>query len=240
MKKRMNENVVKGILILSVFITLTLKSCAGAAQSHPEQHRVTYFGFDVAFGTRSFKLSSDIDKINGMNIQEEGATIGLLLGNKIWQTKLRQGYFYSSACVPYTTELIETELNININPLQMIKVRFRSVEPYITTGVERNAIRLHGNYVSKDRAADAGGANRSFDEQSYLGRIVVTRASVGAGLQYRIPYQHSFLRLFAEARYGYALTHGTHESWFKHTSVSNQVAVSAGVCFGYLHGSSQL
>jgi len=230
----MNRNVFKGILTLLILIASTLKSCTCAAQEFRTKHTITYYGFDASFGVRSFVLHSDLDKIDGMQVQEEGGCVGLLIGNKIWQTKLRQGFFYSAASVPYTTDLVETELNININPLQMIRSRFRSFEPYLTAGVERNAIKLYGSYVHNDRAQD-GTIGFDAATQPYLGKIVITRGSVGGGLQYRVPYQHAFLRLFAEARYGYALANNTGSAWFKHTTVSNRASVSIGVSFGYLN-----
>jgi len=234
MKNRIVEGVIKGILILSLSVAANFRSCSVYAQEFYQKHTLTYVGFDFAFGTRSFTIDSDISKINGMKVTEEGASLGMLIGNKIWQAKLRQGFFYSVSSVPYTTDLVETELNLNLNPLQLIKSRFRSIEPYITTGLERNAIKLYGSYVRNDRAADTQ-VGTSYDTQPYLGRIVVTRASAGGGLQYRIPYKHTFLRLFAEARVGYALTNNTGSTWFKHTRISNQsTAVSVGVCFGYL------
>jgi hypothetical protein len=234
MKTRMNENVVKGVLIFCIFMVLALKSCTSLAQEFPTKHTIVYYGFDASFGVRLFTLHSDLDKINGMNVQEEGGCMGLVIGNKIWQTKLRQGFFYSAANVPYTTDLVETELNLNINPLQIIKSRFRSFEPYITTGVERNAIKLYGSYVKIDRAHDAAGLVNA-NTEPYLGQIVITRVGVGGGLQYRVPYHRSFLRLFAEARYGYALANNTSSTWFKYTTVSSQAAISVGVSFGYLH-----
>jgi len=233
MENRIIESVVKGILILTLCVAANLRSCVVYAQEFNKKRTITYMGFDLTFGTRSFTLNSDIAKIDGMKVLEEGGSLGVLFGNKFWQTKIRQGFFYSAARVPYTTDLVETELNINVNPLQLIKARFRSFEPYMTAGVTRNAVKLYGSYVKNDRAGDTEVGN-SLDTQPYLGKIVAARGSVGAGLQYRVPYQHMFLRLFTEARYGYVLMHNTTSSWFKHTSVSNQVAVSAGVCFGYL------
>lgn len=229
----MIESVVKMVVILSVCVSANFKSCSVYGQKSSRKSPITYLGFDVAFGTRSFKLNSNLERINGMNVLEEGGSAGFLMGNKIWQAKLRQGFFYSSGIVPYSTDLIETELNVNVNPMQLIKARFRMFEPYLTGGIERNAIKFYGSYVGKDRTGDA--EIRSSSTQPYLGQIVVTRGSLGAGLQYRIPYRHAFLRLFAETRYGYKLTTGARSKWFNHTDVSGQLAVNVGVCFGYLN-----
>ena len=234
MKNRVIESMIKGILILSLCIAANLRSCTVFAQEFHQKRTITYIGFDFAFGTRSFTLHSDIARIDGMKVLEEGASAGILVGNRIWQTKIRQGFFYSASSVSYTTDLVETEVNINLNPLQLVRKRFRSIEPYMTTSLERNALKLHGSYVKTDRAGDTQ-VGTSTDTQPYLGQIVATRASVGGGIQYRVPYQHAFLRLFIEARYGYVMASNTTSSWFKHTTVSNQAAVNVGVCFGYLN-----
>jgi hypothetical protein len=232
MNDRIKEGVIKGILILSVLVAVSLRSLF--AQGVLKQKNATYLGFDVTFGTRSFTLFSNIAEIDGMKVLEEGGAAGIIVGNKIVQAKLRQGFFNSVCRVPYTTDMVETEMNVNVNPLQMIRVRFRTVEPYVSAGMERNAIKLHGYYVRNERVGQPSG-NYSQAEQPYLGQVVALRANVGLGLQYRIPCETSFLRLFTEARCGYAITNSSTSSWFNNTRVSGQVSVNAGVCFGYLN-----
>jgi hypothetical protein len=234
MKIRGIEGMVKWFLILSLIIVSILKSCNVRAQEFPEKHTITYYGFDVTFGTRSFTLHSDISRINGMRVLEEGGSAGLLIGNKIWQTKIRQGYFYSAGRVPYTTDLVETELNFNINVLQLVKARFRSIEPYITAGLEKNKLKLYGYYVSGD-VAGTNMESSSRSGQPYLGNLIATRASVGTGIQYRIPFDYAFLRLFIEMRYAYTLAQKNTAECFSKTRPSNQTAVSVGVSFGYLN-----
>lgn len=226
--------MIKWILIFSLCIVSSLKSCRVWAQDFQEKHTITYYGFDVAFGTRSFTLSSDIGKINGMRVLEEGGSAGLLIGNKIWQTKIRQGYFYSAGRVPYTTDLVETELNFNINPLQLVKTGFRSLEPYITAGLERNKLKLYGYYVNSD-VAGTSTESWSGTGQPHLGNLTTTRASIGTGIQYRVPFEYAFLRLFIEMRYAHALATKAGTECFSKTRPSNQTALSIGVSFGYLN-----
>jgi hypothetical protein len=232
-ENRIKEAMIKWILVISVSLIASISSTV-LAQSNFGNNHATYLGLDYSFGVRSFKLNTDLSKINGMKVVEEGATLGMLFGNKIVQGKLRQGFFYSAASVKYTTNLSTTEAEININPLQMIHVRFRTVEPYLMVGVERNAIKLHGSYVGKEYAGAPAYGNSSTEEQPYLGQIVVMRANVGMGLQYRIRCERSFVRIFTEARYGTGLVYSTKADWFKNTKTSNITAVSVGVSFGYL------
>jgi hypothetical protein len=232
MNDRIKEGVVKGTLILFVFVAVSVRSLF--AQGVLKQRSATYLGFDITFGTRSFTILSNIAEIDRMKVLEEGGAAGIVVGNKVVQAKFRQGLFNSAGCVPYTMDLLETEMNVNVNPLQMIRVRFRTVEPYVSAGMERNAIKLHGYYVRNERVGQSSG-NYSQAEQPYLGQVVALRANVGLGLQYRIPCETSFLRLFTEARYGYAMSNSSTSSWFNNTRVSGQVSVNAGVCFGYLN-----
>jgi len=149
MKNQITENVVKWILILSIFIVTSLKSCITHAQYFTAKHDITYLGFDVAFGVRSFTLRSDIRNINGMKVLEEGGSLGLLVVGNKYGRQNTSGLLLFSGYVPHTTDLIETDANINVNPLQIIKTRFQSIEPYVTAGVEQNAVDLR--HLSEQR-----------------------------------------------------------------------------------------
>jgi hypothetical protein len=194
-------------------------------------------GFDAAFGIRYFKVTSNMKAINGMDVLEEGGSAGLLFGNNIVQAKLRQGYFYSAASVPYTTDLVESTLELNINPLQMLRFGFRRCEPYLLAGIARNAIRFHGHYAdlpSSNFYEELGTSqvNYSRSEMPYLGRVVLGRAEVGIGVLYRVKMIGSFLRFFGEVRYGWPVGKAA-TLQFEETGAGRQVAVSVGTSFGW-------
>jgi len=195
-------------------------------------------GFDVSFGTRLFQVQSNIAAISGMNVLEEGGAAGILFGNNLAQVKLRQGYFYSAASVPYTTDLVQTTFEMNIYPLQLAKTGFKQCEPYVMAGLSRDATKFYGHYIDvsgsnnyPDRG-DAQHPNYSHSEMPYLGRIISARVDTGFGMTYHVRLIDSFLRIYGECRYGYAL--GTSPTpQFEKTTAANQFSFTLGTSFGW-------
>jgi hypothetical protein len=196
-------------------------------------------GFDVSFGTRLFQVQSNVDAINKMNVLEEGGTAGIVFGSNLAQVKLRQGYFYSASSVRYTTDLIETSFEIDINPLQLGRSRWKRCEPYLLAGVARDAIKFHGHYLDVSGVTSAYGEGRgsqkpnySHSEMPYLGTVVSARLEGGLGMTYRVNVMGSFLRFFGEARYGYSVGHSATPQ-FENTSSAHQLSLSLGTSFGW-------
>lgn len=197
-----------------------------------------YLGFDASFGTRLFQVQSNVAAIHKMNVLEEGGTAGILFGNDVAQVKLRQGYFYSASRVRYTTDLIETGFEININPLQLGRLSWRRCEPYVLAGVTRNAIKFHGHYLDVSGAntygegRDSQKPNYSHSEMPYLGAVVSARLDAGVGMMYHVRVMDSFLRFFGEVRYGYTVG-GSATPQFENTSTAHQLSFSLGTSFGW-------
>ena len=197
-------------------------------------------GFDVSFGTRLFQLQSNMGAIDGMNVLEEGGTAGVVFGNPLVQVKLRQGYFYSASSVRYTTDLIETGIEMNINLMQLSGLGFRQWEPYVLAGVTRDAVKFHGHYLdisggTSTTYQDRGGSqkpNYSRSEMPYLGSVVLARLEAGCGVQYRVKVMESFVHLFGEVRYGYAVGSSASQQ-FENTSAAHQLSLSIGTSFGW-------
>jgi hypothetical protein len=194
-----------------------------------------FLGFDVSFGTRLFQLQSNMAAIDGMSVLEEGGTAGILFGGHVAQVKLRQGYFYSASSVRYTTDLAETSVEMDLNPMQLGGLHFRRWEPYVLLGVARDVVRFHGYYLDISGGMERGGSqkpNYSRSEMPYLGNVISARLEAGFGVQYRIQIMDSFLRLFGEARYGYAVGRSASQQ-FEDTSTAHQVSLSIGTSFGW-------
>lgn len=208
-------------------------------KSFKRPEKKLYLGFDVSFGTRLFQIQSNIDAIRGMDVLEEGGAAGLLFGNQVVQVKVRQGYFYSASRVSYTADLVQTSFEININPLQLAHpVDFRRFEPYLLAGVSRDAVKFYGYYIDAPGTVGDQGResarkpNYSYSEMPYLGRVASTRAEGGLGMMYRINMVDSFLRIFGEVRYGYAVGHSATPQ-FEDTTAAHQMSFSLGTSFGW-------
>lgn len=155
------QNIIKVILVITIITISILVSNPLAAQHRSRPGQKMYLGVEGSIGTRSFSIESDIPAINRMPVSTEGANFGLVFGNKIFHTKIKQGYFKSSASVSEKLKLIESEGLINVYPLQLRKTKFRYFEPYFVTGLERSTTILFGTYVSERGGMGTAGTGNS-------------------------------------------------------------------------------
>lgn len=149
LQDRIRMNGLKLVVIFIMFVIMQFQSCSARAQGSPAASRI-YLGFDVACGTRSFKLSSDISKLQGRRISQAGMNGGIIIGNNVVSGKLRQGYYRSSSTFSQPFDLIESEGILNLNALQALRRKFRYFEPYLTTGIERNSLKIYGHFVENE------------------------------------------------------------------------------------------
>jgi hypothetical protein len=231
-----SDSIVKGLFIYSLFLIAIFQCFSLLGQSQFTRKGHVNAGFDVAFGTKNFNVFSDIPALDQMRVVQEGGAAGLFMGNDRIKVKIKQGYFYSASSVPQSVDLIESDATINLNFLQLKKIRSRNFDPYILAGIERNALKFYGFFNNKQ--TDAGNRsnlqnpriNYSVSETPYKGKVVALRATVGFGLAYRIPIQYSYVKVYSECKYGYPVKSSSLE--LKNTTVSNQFTVNAGVSFG--------
>lgn len=228
-KDRIQTQVLKLSVILIVILVCDLKSCSVMAQGFKNFARDYQLGFEGAFGVKNFTISSNIAQINGLNVTEEGGTVGVTLGAKALRVKLRQGYFYSSSTVAQTIDEVRSAFVTNLYPLQLVTKKNMRLQPYFMGGIERNIFKMYGTYGAENSKP----VNYSLSEAPYLGKISNMVASVGAGLEYGMKTPGHFVNFFAEARYGKSLRTLSASSLFKQTSTSDQLMISVGVGFGY-------
>jgi hypothetical protein len=239
----MNQRSSVRRLFFATFLVLigtidNTTSVQAQPQTFATSRKHLHIGFDVAFGTKSFLISSDITELNQLKVLEEGGSGGVVVGNDIIELNLRQGYYYSAARVAYTVDLVESEADIAINIFGLIMRQAYKVQPYALLGIERNSMGFYGFYASKpDSEITAAAAGNSMKKRNYstsqtpvAGKVVAIRAAVGLGFSYTIPIQYSFVKLYSEVNYGYPV-HISSEQ-LKNTTVSNQVTMNVGVSFG--------
>jgi hypothetical protein len=183
-------------------------------------------GFEGSFGVKSFYLSSDIAKINGLHVLEEGGTVGLVCGAKSLVAKLRQGYYYSSSSVAHTVDEIRSVVIVNFNPFYFLNPDAR-LRPYVTAGVERASLQMYGRYQP------GAERRRSGNYEPYLGKIVSIMTTAGGGIEYKVSNPGHFVSVFAEARYGKSLRTTSSTQLFAATTTSSHLTMSVGVSFGY-------
>lgn len=240
--ERIEVNMIKGTLILGLFLLLNIYSFMAAAQTsidvessgdqYAQKRSRSVYGFfkgvGASFQTRVFTLKSDIPELNGLSVLQEGGQAGLFAGNRFIRARLGLlGLMYSSMRTPRTINVFEVEGGVNYYFLQASK-RIRFAEPYLTTGLVYDILRFRGHYLGSE-----GMGNTSVPEP-YLGSIRKMDATIGAGLELGLLNAQQFVHLFTEAKYGVNLSQSASNRAFENTSVSNQVMISMGLRFGTL------
>ena len=222
MTARIRDNQFKVVLIILLFIILSLKVLVAQGQAG------TYKGFITSFGTRSIKASSNIEKIDNTNLMATGGTVGLIYGNNIVRTKLGVfGYYGSAGTVAGTTSLYTSHLALNFYPLQILKARQFSLEPYISGWMSYDRYKFFGYYLNQD----PGQTNYSQAEAPYLGKIKQVNANIGLGLELRLKDDYDFIHFFTEVKYGHNLSEKASEA-FEQSSLKNQLHTVIGIAFG--------
>ncbi len=221
--------IVKGInaaLVALTFLLTGIYSCTVQAQSI---RPFKYMGFEASFGVRSFEIKSSIPQLNSMPVVQEGGSLGVLFGNDFLRAKVRvAGFYYSSASVPRTVDLFESEGFVNFYPLNYIRSGENALDVYLIAGISMDNIKFYGHYLT----AEGEKVNYSTSSEPYLGKISQLNATGGLGLEYKLPTQAGFIHLFGEAKYGSPFQSGTDSESFKNTSIRNFTSISVGVSFG--------
>jgi len=220
MKKRFILSVSAGLIILLSTLNFT------TSRAQINDTKKDHLGFSVSFGSRLNKISSDHSAIDKMKLVEEGASVGLLWGNDIVETKVTVGYYYSASGVPHTVDLVNVESSLQFYPLYALSGRTHKVQPYLTTGFSANNYKLYGFYLGGD-----GAVNYSVAIEPYLGNVTSYFGFVGAGFEVNLLNQNDFVKFFSEVNYQSAVYQRSSEQ-FKNTRVSNQLSINVGLSFG--------
>lgn len=193
------------------------------------QKDIRYMGFEVNFGTKSTKLTSDYKEIDGMDVIVEGGTLGLVVGNQIIKTRVHlSGFYYSMARVRHTVNVFASGVIFNFYPINLIKKSGQALNPYLSSGITYNILKFEGHYTNHDNRI-----NYSRSTAPYIGKIAVPSASAGFGLEWRLPRALDFIHIFAEAQYSHILKSNADEV-LRYTQIDHPTSINAGVSFGFL------
>jgi hypothetical protein len=108
-----------------------------------------YMGVEATSGIRAFKLNSNFDQFNNINVIGQGQSVGFVAGGNTVMLKVRHGAYKSSHRTAKEIDMKETTVAINVLPLRFGEGRSRNIEPYATIDIDANKINLHGNPLPK-------------------------------------------------------------------------------------------
>lgn len=221
-------NQFKGFSLI-VFVILACFNAPTVQAQHMRNSNYRYFGFEANFGVKSTKLTSDVAAINNMAVMEEGGSLGFVMGNQVVKTRLQAaGFYYSNSSVKHTVNMVESALQLNVYPLKFINKSKQALNPYVSGGVDYSTLKFFGHYNAPDAKI-----NYSSSSAPYIGKIVMTRGTVGGGIEWRLSQVRDFVHIFAEARYSWGVTQDA-DDFYKNTTVANSTSINVGVSFGFL------
>lgn len=248
-KRRLQENSIKGCLIVILLLFLSLKSCVVKAETmmfHHHEHEYSsnfslradsarektdqpvYLGYELALGRPIYTLTSDLRELDHLRVGNVGVIVGGVAANKVGKLKVNAGMYYSDGSLPYTFDLSTAGVSANVYLLRIRDSKYHTAEPYFIGNISQQHVKFYGNYLNPDRAR-----NYSTSEEQFLGRRITTQFNVGLGAEYQLEDDcGNFLHLFAEVTYGIPLETRCTREVFDRTHVINPFTVSVGVSFG--------
>ncbi len=249
-KRRLDENGIKGGLIVILFLFLSLKSCATKAMTFDNQDygcvadrylladsargksiktdKPLYLGYELALGKPIYTLNSDLAELNRLRVNNLGVTAGGVVANKFGKLKGKAGLFYSDASLPYTFDLFIGELSANAYLLRFGDAKYHNVEPYFIGSISQQHVKFYGNYLDQ-----TGTRNYSTSEERFLARGVTTQLNVGLGAEYQLENdQGDFIHLFGEVAFGIPVATRCTREVFDRTHIINPFTISVGISFG--------
>ena len=187
-----------------------------------------YVGFEALLGVKTFRIKSNIEKINNMWVAEEGGTLGVVAGNDNIRLRLQAaGLYYSSSAVPHTTNYSESAAIVNASPLEILSDKKNRVfDIYVSAGVAYSRIKYYGHYLHHESKQ----MNYSTAQAPYLGKSRITSGVVGAGISAKLP-NTKFCRVFTGVQMAMPLATNS-DARFKGTSISKITTVNLGITFG--------
>lgn len=186
-----------------------------------------YFGYELAYSIRSFQLNSDIERIDGLQVIQEGVTLGVKWSTTRTFIRGFAGLYYSSDAVPYSIDLIEAGFTGSYFLLRNKRAKFHTFEPYALVTMRYQQARFFGNYLN------AEGGNMSTSEEKKLGCVGWISPALGAGVEFQLENEHrNFIHFFLEGKAGMPLKYFSSCNDFSKTTVESPYSFTLGVSFG--------
>jgi len=250
-KRRLEENSIKGLMMVILFLFLSLKSCVVKGQTLPpsikeygyttdrfqltdsaskKKDKPLCLGYELALGRPIYTLKSNLSELNHFRVSNLGVTAGGVAANKFGKLKVNAGLYYSDASLPYSFDLFTGGLSANVYLLRIGNPKYHTIEPYIIGGISQQHIKFYGNYLDEN-----GTHNYSTSEEQFLGRGITTQFNVGLGAEHQLENDRGdFIHLFTEVAYGVPFATRSTREVFDRTHVINPISISVGINFGKL------
>jgi hypothetical protein len=226
--KLVSFNRLMTLAIVMITLLNVSDSFAQRKSYNRTNRRDIYLGFGGSFGVRSQKVqASNYSEINNTPIVQEGGSGTIVTGNSIARLKLEAGFYFSSANMLHTNDLVELAALVNIYPLQLISQGNKTIEPYLIAGVTKSKQKFYGFYHMDESQV----VNYSVTIEPFVGNLVSTQATFGTGLEWHLRDDHSFVHIFAEAKYSKSLSAKSTEL-LNNTTLDGQLMVNLGIVVG--------
>ncbi len=232
MKTTLSLSALKKVMFLSTLLITFIAQAQNEVilrntKRNVESAKKGHLGFTGSFGVRSSTLSSNYAAIDGMQILEEGGSAGLIWGSRAFETKLAIGYYYSASRVKHTIDLVEFEATSHFYPIRAFKKEYKRINPYISTGINKNQYKLYGFYTHEQNNT----TNYSVSREPFLGKMNVYNASLGAGVAISLMNDYDFVKVFVATQYNKPFSTSASTD-FRQTKTSGQWSFNLGVSFG--------
>lgn len=185
--------------------------------------------FEIAPGVRTYKINSDIDKIQGLEAAHGGVSVGLTFFNQKIQIPVRAGLYQYGIEDKRTIDLIEVEVNFNPSISYLLKGNDYKFNVYPIAGVSYQSRGFRGTYIAKE---DRRTSKRRKYEEPLIGKVNSININYGLGVQYKVVDNYSSMYLFAEGYATYNLATSTTDDVLKNTHTSNHSQFNIGLRFG--------
>jgi hypothetical protein len=254
---RLRDNSFKGVVLASLFIVLSFKSCIVAAQSsrqvldkiyHEKAKTLEdsikklnprkfprFIGGELSLTHSQYSLKSKIPQLSSMTVGFLGTNVGGMWGNAMGKIKANGGMYYSDANVPYNIDMIQASCSSNIYFLRIKKLKYHTLEPYASIGFSFQKNTYRGNYLATAQNNTPVETNYSSSDSPILGRTSHGIMNTALGVEFQLESESNvFIHLFAEVGYGVALVSSSSRKEFKGTAPVNLTSFSLGINFGIL------
>jgi hypothetical protein len=256
--RRIQDNSIKGLILFSLFVALSLKSLIVGAQSsrdildgviskkvkawHDSVRKLrskkspTYLGGELSLSFPQYNLKSQIAELAGLHVSYIGTNLGGMVGSPIGKLKANVGMYYSNPSVPYTIDMMQGSLAASVYVLRLKKVKYHSFEPYAGVGFTYQGTKFYGNYLPfTDNGISTQTTNYSVTDPPLLGKTGFALLNLTTGVEYQLESTcNLFIHLFAEVNYGVAVSSAASNHSFSGTAPASPASVSVGINFGIL------
>jgi hypothetical protein len=252
MKRRILPLLINSLVLVSL---LTYSDGIAQRRAYHQNQKGLYLGIGAGYGTRSFRVSSDIESIDGLRASTEGPTMGVFGGTNSLLGRLNYGAMKSSALTREKVQLTELTFGANVFPVHLIGRTNKYFKPYAILAFNRQNVKFYGSFAlpTPPPALPQSGAHQcpdapghpddpvvepesdqptNDDEEKFRGSVIVTRFDMGVGFILHLPMRNRFINLYSEIKHGSRMGNKAMTLEFQRTHLSRQFAVEIGLAFG--------